>query len=293
MAGATSGEGPSHGLGGIVGPAADAGIDLLLLNHDAATEESAFEALRAAIDAGKLDGARLLGARDRILRLRAHLAAIAQPPLEVVGCAEHRLLAREIAESSITLVRDPRGRLPLAIAEGDRIAIIAPTPVDLTPAETSSYLRVGLADVLRAAGLAVDELAMPLDPTPAEIQALVSAAAGYVTTVVCTFDAVSFPGQASLVADLALLIGEPVPGRDDAIDQARRSVVAVALRSPYDAGLYPAEIAAIATYGIQPPQIEALADALLGRIPFAGRLPVRLPAVRPERLGPQAPETDR
>ena len=28
------------------------------------------------------------------------------------------------------------------------------------------------------------------------------------------------------------------------------------------------------SYGIQPPQIDALADALVGRIPFAGRLPV-------------------
>jgi len=36
------------------------------------------------------------------------------------------------------------------------------------------------------------------------------------------------------------------------------------------------------TYGIQPPQVEALADALadalLGRIPFGGSLPVELDA---------------
>src|ERR1019366_8538022 len=44
MAGASNGE----GLGGTVGAAAAAGMDLLLLNHNAATEEAAFESLRAA-----------------------------------------------------------------------------------------------------------------------------------------------------------------------------------------------------------------------------------------------------
>jgi beta-N-acetylhexosaminidase len=307
MAGATSGEGSGHGLGGIVGAAADAGMDLLLLNHDTATEEAAFESLRASVDEGKLERTRLLAAQDRILRLRAHLDSIVQLPLDVVGSLEHRRLAREIADASITLVRDPRGSLPLAIARGDRVAIIAPAPVDLTPAETSSYLRIGLAEHFQAAGLAVDELAMPLDPTPSQVEALAASAAGYAATVVCTFDAVSFPGQSSLVARLAQLVGDSAGTWGDAAaradsggasdagnrgDQTRRSVVAVALRSPYDAALYPPEIAAVATYGIQPPQIEALADALLGRIPFAGHLPVRLPVARPERRALEATEAN-
>ncbi len=52
--------------------------------------------------------------------------------------------------------------------------------------------------------------------------------------------------------------------------------MAVALRSPYDADLMPSELALVCTYGIQAPQMEALADALVGRIPFEGRLPVSL-----------------
>jgi beta-N-acetylhexosaminidase len=206
------------------------------------------------------------------MALRSQLAGIVQPSIDVVGCAEHRALAREIAEASVTLVRDPAGLVPLNVTAGGHVAVVAPAPVDLTPAETSSYLQIGLARALRERGLAVDEFTMPLDPTPADIAALEAATAGHAITLVCTFDAVSFPGQASLVSRLADVGAGAVAATGPG---GARRVVAVALRSPYDVALFPAAIASICTYGIQPPQIEALTDALLGRIPFAGRLPVR------------------
>lgn len=269
MAGASQ----DGGLGGTVGAAADAGMDLLLLNHPADLEEAAFEALRDAIESGAVGRQRAEAARDRIMALRAELAGIAQPPLGVVGCAEHRALAREIAEASMTLVRDPEALLP--VATGARIAVVAPAPVDLTPAETSSYLRIGLTEALRDRGIAADAFIAPLDPTPSDVAAIAAAVAGYAMAIVCTFDAVSFPGQVSLVSHLAdhgtsAGTGPAGVGR----------VVAVALRSPYDVALFPAAVASICTYGIQQPQIDALADALLGRIPFAGCLPVRLEPAR-------------
>lgn len=98
------------------------------------------------------------------------------------------------------------------------------------------------------------------------MRALAAAVATHDVTIVGMFDAVSFPGQAMLVDEVVAAAG---PGRP---------CVAVALRTPYDAALGPPGVAAVCTYGIQAPQMEALADALLGRIPFAGTLPVELPA---------------
>jgi beta-N-acetylhexosaminidase len=256
-----AGAGSDRGLGGTVGAAAGAGMDLLLLNHDRRTEEAAFDALRAAIVAGKLGAADLRAAWDRIMRLRVRLAEIVQPTLDVVDCEAHRRLAREIAEASITLVRDPAGNLPLPAGSGE-LAVVAPTPADLTPAETSSYLRVGLAEALRDRGVPAAAFAMPLDPSAREIGEIVRTVRGFETVIVGTFDAVSFPGQAELVGRL---------------DSGDHRLLAVALRTPYDVALFPGGTTAVATYGLQPPQIEALADALTGRIRFAGRLPVRLP----------------
>ena len=69
-----------------------------------------------------------------------------QPDLAVVGCADHRALAAELAERSVTLVRDDAGLLPLAPGADDRILAVMPAPRDLTPADTSakpSTTRVG------------------------------------------------------------------------------------------------------------------------------------------------------
>jgi beta-N-acetylhexosaminidase len=261
--------GGAAALGGIdrLGVAAcSAGIDLLLLVHPTAVEDDVLRSLRGALDAGEIGAPDAEAARARIHALRRRFGTgEGQPDLAVVGCGEHLDLARRIAEASVTLARDPSGLLPLSRATTAHVRLVAPVPVDLTPAETSSYLRLGLADSLRELGLRVTEQLSPLDPTAAQVAALVDAteprAAGELV-VVATFDAVSQPGQAALVRALA----------------ERGPVLAVALRSPYDVALYPQDVAAVCTYGIQAPQTAALARALIGAIPFAGRLPVDLPA---------------
>ncbi|HVB37781.1 MAG TPA: glycoside hydrolase family 3 N-terminal domain-containing protein [Vicinamibacterales bacterium] len=241
--------------------AVDAGMDLLLLVHDPDAEDRTLAALVEAATGGRLDASELWASRRRILDLRSWLAEAEQPALDAVGSAEHAALAAEIARRSVTLVRDRDGMLPLRA--GMRVALIAPVPVDLTPAETASYLRVGLAERLRERGVAVEELVSPLDPTPVQASALAQATADCDAVVVGTFDAFGHRGQADTVR-AAIRTGRPV--------------VVVALRGPFDLEAVPEAPAYTCTYGIQPPQVEALADALVGRIPFGGSLPVELDA---------------
>ena len=64
------------------------------------------------------------------------------------------------------------------------------------------------------------------------------------------------------------------------------ATIAVAMRGPWDVAGYPASATAIATYGILPPILEALAAALAGEAPMPGRLPVAVgsaPANAPVR----------
>lgn len=56
--------------------------------------------------------------------------------------------------------------------------------------------------------------------------------------------------------------------------EAGSKVIAVALHLPYDLSSYPGAPTYICTYNLQSPSMEAPADALWGRIPFLGRLPV-------------------
>lgn len=238
-----------------------AGMDLLLLVHDPDAEDRTLAALVGAATDGRLDASELRASRRRIMELRSWLGEAEQPPLDAVGGTAHAALALEIARRSVTLVRDRDDTLPLRA--GMRVALIAPVPVDLTPAETASYLRLGLAERLRERGIVVEELVSPIDPTAAQASALAHAAAGCEAVIVGTFDAFGHRGQAD-TARAAIGTGRPV--------------IVVALRGPFDLEVCPEAPAYACTYGIQPPQVEALADALVGRIPFAGRLPVELDA---------------
>lgn len=246
--------------------AAVAGFDLLLLLHDPDVEDRAADAVLAAVASGRLEATQAQEAARRVFGLRrwlGHMAASApRPSLDVVGSAAHVALAREVAERSITLVRDRAHLLPLRPAGADSLLVLAPRPVDLTPADTSSYLRFGLAEALQARGVAAEGRATPLDPGPGDLDGLRAAAVGR-TVIVGTVDATRHDGQAALVRALVA----------DGI-----AVVTVALRTPFDLGAYPAAGTYVCSYGIQPPTIQALADALVGRIPFRGRLPVQLPA---------------
>jgi beta-N-acetylhexosaminidase len=84
--------------------------------------------------------------------------------------------------------------------------------------------------------------------------------AGAAVVVVGTISASADPAQARLV-DAMLATGRPI--------------VTVALRTPWDLAAYPTAGTHVAAYGILNPTLRALAAALFGDIPFAGRLPVR------------------
>ena len=257
--------------------AAAAGLDLLLLLHAPDVEERATAALLEAAADGRLDAAELAASARRVATLRrwigsrataasprlsgSRVEAAPRPAVDEVGCAAHRALADEVARRSITLVRDRDGLVPLVRERAATVLVLAPRPVDLTPADTSSYLRIGLADELRQRGVAADDLQIPLDPTPADVAAIRAVVAGR-SVVIGTLDATVHAGQAALVRAL-VAAGDPV--------------IAVALRTPFDLAAYPAVSTYACTYGIQPPTIAALADVLAGRTVAAGRLPVQLP----------------
>ena len=83
--------------------ALQAGADIAMLCHDWAAVEPALEAVAQALSDGspsiKIDPRQALQSRARIERLRERLREMEKddaPPLEVIGCSEHRALAAEI-----------------------------------------------------------------------------------------------------------------------------------------------------------------------------------------------------
>lgn len=251
-------QGPLHIVEMIAG--ARAGLDLLLMTSFV-DQPAIYQALLLATRRGLLNEDELRVSVDRIAALKHWVAQRERPPLDVVGCAEHMALANEIAEKSITLVCDEPRQLPLHLPADARLAVIVPQPADLTPADTSSYDQPALAAALRPYH-AVDEIQMPMDPTAAEIAALADRVADADRIIVGTINAYQHRGQAELVNTL--------------IDRGQ-SVIAIALRMPYDMIAYPRVPTYLCTYSLQPASLAAVGRALWGHIPCVGQLPVELP----------------
>jgi len=242
-----------------------AGLDLLLLTTG--DEDSALdEALVLAARRGLFTADGMAASLARVAALRRTLSASpagGEPDVSVIGSAAHRELADELARRSITLVRDEGNLLPLRLDPAAEAFVVMPQPADLTPADTSSTVAPGLADAIRRHHPRVTAHIVAQNPDEAEIAAVRATAAAADVLVIGTISASLQPGQVALVESL-LTLGRPT--------------VTVALRTPWDADAYPGSTTHACTYSVLEPSLMALADALFGRAPFPGHLPVQLGA---------------
>ncbi len=246
--------------------AVTAGADLLLLTSNPDDQRRVYESLQQAAQSSTLDSQAITASVERILSLKHWLEEHPQPELSAVGCAEHQAIANEIAERSITLVRDDANLLPLRLKPEQRIAVIIPQPVDLTPADTSSYVTPQLGAALQQYHSYVDEFVISYAPEAKETTSLLERLQGYDLLIIGTLNAFASLGQAELVRQ-AIKLGIP-------------SIV-VALRLPYDLTVFPRVETYLCTYSILEPSMQALATALFGKIEFKGKLPVSIPGLYP------------
>ena len=187
----------------------------------------------------------------------------------VVGCAEHRALARELAARSMTLVRGRcRDVLPAPAARRrPRSSPSCRRPTDLTPADTSSTVAPGLAAALRARPSAGwTSSSCRSRPTTRTIAAALRARAT--------------PPTASSSARSMALGSRASPrwstrsaGDRHADDRGR------ACAAPWDVAAYPAAVTARAPTRSCPTRSTRSPRHCSARSPFAGRLPVAVDGV--------------
>ncbi|HEY3524361.1 MAG TPA: glycoside hydrolase family 3 N-terminal domain-containing protein, partial [Candidatus Limnocylindrales bacterium] len=242
-------------------PVGQAAVEAMLAGADVVMALDAgwrtLDALEAAVLNGVIPGPRLFVALARVAAFDAAAETARARIPHRVSVALHGRLARRIARTSLTLVRDDARRLP--IAPGSRVALVDIASARPSPVEDSR----GESPALRAAveGSFPGAVCLRVVPRTGEglPEALAAAAAADVT-ILATRDAFASPEARLAVAALG-----------DA------SVVRVALRSPADLLLEPACSTAIAAYTDTPATAEALVAALVeGPAAFRGRLPVPL-----------------
>ncbi len=247
-----------------------AGEDLLLATADEELVARVEQAIAQAERRGLVDPAATAARASRLRELRTWLAGFEQPGLEVIGCGAHQDLARELAESSVTLVRNDDGLLPLRLGDGARVCVVEPSPRNLTPADTSVLVEPSLAAAVRRRWPQTDSLDVAAEPSDADIAALTARLSGYDAVIVATAAAHLQPSHAAL-ANVILRAGRPT--------------ITVALRTPWDLSTYPRAATHLCTYSPLGPSTNALAGVIFGERPPTGRLPVTLGELHPRGHG--------
>jgi beta-N-acetylhexosaminidase len=219
---------------------------------------AAYPAVLGAVRSGKISKHRLDQSVTRILDLKWKLGLVRHPYVNVgnvprvVGTPPHLAAATNIAEHSITLVKNDAGLLPLATGSQKKVLVTGFGQV------TTSTL----GQDLTSHGLVPTVMPTGSSPTPAAISAAVAAAQTSDLVLVTTFNAWSSPGQVNLVKAL-LNSGKPV--------------IVAAVGTPYDIAYFTQAPTFITSYGYQPVSLHPLVKVLFGQLAPQGKLPVTIP----------------
>ena len=235
--------------------AIESGVDLLLAGPGQADRPQELARLVAAL---RTSPAAEIAA-GRVAALRRWLGQRTMPPLDVVGSSDHAALARELARRSVTQIRDEAGLLPLRPSTSARLLVLAPTPADLTPADTSSLVPLRLIDAVRRRHARTETFVVSIDPSPDEVDAAMAAVLATDLVILCTIDAFRHPGQLRLGRTIAAL---------------GRQAILVALRMPTDADELDDLPTVLACYSIHDPSMEAMAAVIFGELQPTGQMPL-------------------
>jgi len=243
-----------------------AGSDLLLMPAD---PDSALTAMTAALQSGRISRARLDSSVGAVLEAKWKLGLFARRtvPLDsimsVVGSKALQDEADDVAARALTLVRDSSGALWSLRRQRSRVALIAYAD------ELNGGVGQLLTTELRAGGDTVEYFRLWPMSGPASYDSA-RAVLNRAPTAVFTSVVRPLSGRGTIVLpdSLARLI--------TATDAAKPTVL-ISLGSPYLLDQVPAARSYLLGWSDARAVERALGEALLGRAPIGGHLPIRVP----------------
>lgn len=236
-----------------------AGADLVCISHSPAKQADAFEAVRKAVQDGVIPEKRLDESLSRIQTAKQGLRGCSQTPLSPEEIANHATFAGKVSHASITLVRDEGKVLPLG-GNRQRTLVLSTQAIATTNADDAVIHSKSFAELFAGQTGATGRI-FPIQPTDAEIAAIAAEAEPFDQMIVATYNASIYQQQAKLVRTLY---------------RRCRNMIVVMLRNPYDIEAFPEIPCCVAAYEYTKLSVESAAEALTGKIPFQGSMPVKL-----------------
>lgn len=245
--------------------AVQSGADILLKPTD---PSKAVDAIVAAVESGAITRARVDSAVRRVLELKARTGVAFRPmvPLdslrEVVGSPKHRAIAADIANRSVTLLRDEK-RLVDSTQRGRTVLIQYMPETELRAG------KVFASEIRQGAGANTRVYKVGPATSPATFDSIGAASRGAERVIVATYvRRIEGEGRFAVPQNIAAWIDELA---------ARERVIVVSLGNPYLIKQFPRVSTYLTTYGVADVLERAGARAALGKSPITGTVPVSLP----------------
>lgn len=260
--------------------ALEAGADLLLKPAD---PDAAFRGVRDAVKSGRVSEARLNQSVRRLLAAKYDLGLVKRriTPVDevdrIVGRPDVLVLAREIAEHAITLVRNEDNLVPLKSLKADaRIFNLA-----ITNGDDRLWVANNFVGAMARAGRKMETVVLDDRSTDAEVEKALARAK--------TADLVIASLYGRVRSGQARSVGLPEPGAKalNGLLANKLPVVGISFGNPYLLQNFPAMRTYMVAYGDMPSLQQAVARGLLGEIDITGRLPISLPGLYPRGTGIQ------
>jgi beta-N-acetylhexosaminidase len=260
--------------------ALEAGADMLLKPAD---NDAAFRGVVQAVRSGRITEKRVEESARKILAAKYDLGLAKQRITSVdqvdrvLGSADVGLLAREISEHAITLVRNDENLVPLkALKPGARIFNLA-----ITNGDDRLIVASVFAGAIARLGMKMETVVLDDRSSEADVQNALDRARSADLVIASLYGRVR-TGQARSV-------GLPEPGAKAlaTLIANKAPVVGISFGNPYLLQSFPELRTYLVAYGDMPSLQSAAARALAGQIDITGRLPISLPGLYPRRTGIQ------
>jgi beta-N-acetylhexosaminidase len=254
-----------------------AGNDVALHSPDAA---AAFAGIKAAVERGDIPMAqfdasvmRILRAKARVGLYRAKLVPLDRIP-ETLGGRAHLAVAQEVSKRSVTLVKDDRHQVPLALPRD--AAILYVSALDYPSGWRIAAPSRTFIPELRLKWPNVTSVEVSDHSTSSELDLVRTMAGRYDAIVVSVFvRATSGSGRMDLAAPVVKLLSDLARGAAS----ARRPMVTTFFGNPYVASGLPDLPSMLFTYDFGDLAEASAVHALTGQAPITGTLPIGLPGL--------------
>ncbi|WP_078382122.1 beta-N-acetylhexosaminidase [Sutcliffiella halmapala] len=245
--------------------AVEAGIDIVLISHTFERQYRAMEAVRKAVESGRISTEQVDRSVERILKLKEKRKlgeeTVSWAEAAVLVSKEENLeYARVVSEKSMTLVKNSGKCFPLTVDE--RVLLVTVDPQVATDVDETLATKITLGTYLKKRLPHVEEVVITVSPSEEEITKIVADAASFDKVIVATYQAVANQLQVKLVQNL--------------VENIKDKVAVVAMRSPYDIGKFPEVSTYLVTYESRALALESASKVLLGELEASGKLPITL-----------------